>query len=123
MTGECGERPARSRVPDARGPVMGGGDDAPAIGRERGTQDALVVAGEDGELLAVAASQMRAVWSSEAVTMRRPSGENAAEKTRSPWPESTASCLAVAASQTRAVLSAEAVTMRRPSGENSAQMT
>ena len=29
--------------------------------------------------LAVAASQMRAVWSSEAVTMRRPSGENAAE--------------------------------------------
>ena len=28
--------------------------------------------------LAVAASQMRAVWSAEAVTMRRPSGENAA---------------------------------------------
>ena len=34
--------------------------------------------------LAVSASQMRAVLSSEAVTMRRPSGENAADRTSSP---------------------------------------
>ena len=41
--------------------------------------------------VAVAASQMRAVWSPEEVTMRRPSGENAAEMTGPPWPERTAS--------------------------------
>ncbi len=71
----------------------------------------------------LAVSQMCAVWSKEAVTMRRPSGENAALRTASSWPESTASGLAVSASQMRAVLSSEAVTMRRPSGENAADRT
>src|SRR5688500_16065963 len=55
--------------------------------------------------------------------MRLPSRENAAMRTDSRWPESTASDLAVSASQMRAVLSSEAVTMRRPSGENAADRT
>jgi hypothetical protein len=82
--------------------------------------------------LPVAASQMRAVLSLEAVTMRRPSGENAALRTfplsssegkPSPWPEKTTSCTPLAASQMRAVRSLEAVTMRRPSGENATLRT
>ena len=68
----------------------------------------------------VAASHTRAVWSSLAVTTRRPSGLNAARCTRPScfsggvigWP--------VAASHTRAVLSQLAVTTRRPSGLNAA---
>ena len=82
--GQYGELHAAGRVPDARRLVTGGGDDAPPVGRERGGADGVAMAGEYGELLAVAASQMRAVWSSEAVTMRRPSGENAADRTTSP---------------------------------------
>ena len=40
----------------------------------------------------LAASQMRAVRSLEAVTMRRPSGENATLRTTLSWPESPAIC-------------------------------
>ena len=58
--------------------------------------------------------------SSDAVTMRRPSGLNAALVTLSVWPSKAAICLPVAASQMRAVLSADAVTIRRPSGLNAA---
>ena len=72
----------------------------------------------------MAASHTRAVWSSLAVTTRRPSGLNA--RVTSPcrlclsggvigWP--------VAASHTRAVLSSLAVTTRRPSGLNAASYT
>ena len=58
------------------------------------------------------------------VTMRRPSGENAALRTFRPrrrgrpslWPERTASCAPLAASQMRAVRSLEAVTMPPPVG-------
>ena len=79
MAGEDGELPGRGRVPDARGLVIGGGDDAPPIGRKRGAQTPSSWPERTASGLAVAASQMRAVWSSEAVTMRRPSGDNAAE--------------------------------------------
>ncbi len=74
-------------------------------------------------LLPVAASQMRAVLSSDAVTMRDPSGLNAAEFTIASWPRRTAIALPVAASQMRAVLSSDAVTMREPSGLNAAEQT
>ena len=36
-------------VPDPRGPVAGGGDDAPPIGRERGADDDAAMAGEYGK--------------------------------------------------------------------------
>jgi hypothetical protein len=65
--------------------------------------------------LPLAASQMRAVWSHDAVTMRDPSGLKAAEFTWPSWPRRIAISLALAASQMRA-LSAAAVTMRDPSG-------
>ena len=59
MARKYGELSARGRVPDARGLVVGGGDDAPPIGRERGAAHvsalvvggkALAMAGEDREL-------------------------------------------------------------------------
>jgi hypothetical protein len=59
---------------------------------------------------------MRAVLSHDAVTMRVPSGLNAAENTATSCLRRTVISLAVAASQIRAVLSADAVTMRDPSG-------
>ncbi len=73
--------------------------------------------------LPVAASQTRAVLSSDAVTMRVPSGLNCALLTPRSCPESVARGLPVAASQTRAVLSYDAVTMRVPSGLNCALVT
>ena len=53
----------------------------------------------------VAASQSRAVLSSDAVTMRDPSGLKTADYTRPSCPRSTAISLPIAASQIRAVLS------------------
>ena len=52
--------------------------------------------------------------------MRVPSGEKAAERTRSSCPPSTAISAPLAASHSRAVLSHDAVTMRVPSGEKAA---
>ena len=65
---------------------------------------------------------MRAVLSADAVTMRDPSGLNAAESHRLMALRTTIS-LPVAASQMRAVLSSDAVTMRDPSGLNAAEVT
>ena len=84
MAGEHRERPRRGRVPDTRGLVGRRGDDAPPVGRERGRADRLVMAGSTASCLPVAASQMRAVLSLEAVTIRRPSGENTALRTFPP---------------------------------------
>ena len=75
------------------------------------------MAGDQANSLAVVASQMRAVVSSEAVTMRCPSGENAADGL-DPVARKDGNRLPLDASQMRAVLSPEAVTMRCPSGEN-----
>ena len=59
--------------------------------------------------------------SPDAVTMRLPSGLNAALITASVWPESGSPiCLPLSASHSRAVLSQDAVTMRLPSGLNAA---
>ena len=72
----------------------------------------------------VAASQIRAVLSKDAVTMRLPSGLNAALITASSWPLSgSPTGLPLSASQIRAVLSKDAVTMRLPSGLNAALNT
>ena len=68
-------------------------------------------------------SRMRAVLSDDAVTMRDPSGLNAAEFTGPSSPLRTRISLPVAASQMRAVLSHDAVTMRDPSGLNAAEVT
>jgi len=73
--------------------------------------------------LPVSASQTRAVPSSEAVTTRRPSGLNTAERTESSCCKGRPTGLPVSASQTRAVWSSEAVTTRRPSGLNPANVT
>src|SRR5262245_6912858 len=60
-------------------------------------------------------------FSPDAVTMRLPSGLNAALNTRSLWPSiGSAICIPVSASHSRAVLSEDAVTMRLPSGLNTA---
>ena len=71
----------------------------------------------------VAASHSRAVLSLEAVTMRVPSGLNAALRTLP-----SARCMRpigspVAASHSRTVLSPDAVTTRAPSGLNAAPLT
>ena len=57
--------------------------------------------------------------------MLRPSGENAAEMTRSEWPSRGVPVQRPSAPsrQTLAVLSKDAVTMLRPSGENAAEVT
>jgi hypothetical protein len=68
-----------------------------------------------------AATQTRAVVSSDAVMMRDPSRLNAAEFTASSWPLRTRISLPVAASQMRAVSSPDAVTMRDPSRLNAAE--
>src|SRR5205814_8337035 len=59
--------------------------------------------------------------SSEAVTIRFPSGLNRAEQTTSPCSIGSASGWPVWAFHTRAVLSYEAVTIRLPSGLNCAE--
>ena len=71
----------------------------------------------------VAASHTRAVLSSEAVTMRDPSGLNAAFHTQMSCPDSVVSVAPLATSQTRAVPSKEVVATRRPSGLNTALFT
>ena len=65
----------------------------------------------------------RAVLSSDAVTMRLPSGLHAAHKTQSLWPSRTMGSPEPSAFHTRAVLSSDAVTMRLPSGLHAAELT
>ena len=67
---------------------------------------------------------MRAVLSSDAVTMRDPSGLKAAEIHAALMAAQDRDLLAAcAASQMRAVLSHDAVTMREPSGLKAAEFT
>ena len=119
---EVGEGLAGVGVPDPRRLVRGG-DDPLAVGAERGGVDHVGVPLEVGEVLPESASQTRAVLSPEAVTIRLPSGLNAAEWTDEVCPWREARGLPESASQTRAVLSAEAVTIRLPSGLNAAVWT
>jgi hypothetical protein len=71
----------------------------------------------------VVASQMRAVLSADAVTMRDPSGLKAADSTEKVCPRRTTISFAVAASHMRAVLSTDAVTMCEPSRLKAADFT
>lgn len=66
---------------------------------------------------------MRAVLSSDAVTICVPSGLNAAERTLLECPRRVASTSPVVASQMRAVLSKDAVTIHVLSGLNAAEVT
>jgi cobalamin biosynthesis protein CbiD len=68
-------------------------------------------------------SQILAVFSSEEVAMRVPSGEKVAAVTGPVWPARVLSGLAVAVSQILAVLSSEEVAIRVPSGEKVAAVT
>src|SRR5262249_29229925 len=69
-------------------------------------------------------SHSRAVLSSDVVTIRLPSGLNAALDTEPWWPLSGSPMgLPVSASHRRTVLSSEVVTMRFPSGLNTALYT
>ena len=72
---------------------------------------------------AAAVSQMHAVLSHDAVTMRDPFGLKAAQFTAASCPRRTEMSLATVASQIRAVLSYEAVTIRLPSGLKAAYAT
>ena len=73
-----------------------------------------------------AASQMRAVWSTDVATMRDPSGLKAADITSSSCPRRTASSVPLVTSQMRAVLRSgydPAVTMRDASGLKAAELS
>ena len=80
---EAGHELPVGRVPHSRRLVGAGGDDALAVGRERGAPDMVCVAFELGDSWPLAAFHTRAVLSQLAVTMRWPSGENAARQTTS----------------------------------------
>ena len=77
---------------------------------------------EAGELAPLSASQTRTVWSSDPLTMRRPSGERHA---LDPVlvPAEAGQLDAACASQTRTVWSSDPLTMRRPSGEYATLLT
>ena len=69
------DRLAGRGVPDARCPVLGRGDDALAVGAERRAMHSDLMAFKRlADRLPVAASQIRAVLSQDAVTMRRRRG-------------------------------------------------
>ena len=84
MSGKYDDLAARGRVPDTRGLVGRSADDARAIGRPCGRPTLSRCPDSSASCVPVAASQMRTVWSNDAVTMRRPSGENSAVRTASP---------------------------------------
>jgi hypothetical protein len=83
--------------------VVAGSDDALPVGRERRPPDPVRVAPSSASSWPVAAFHTRAVLSKLAVTMRCPSGENAAWLTSSVWPSSLARSWPVAAFHIRAV--------------------
>ena len=76
---QCAELLCRSRRPTASRSVVRRGDDALAVGAERRALHSALMAGQNTPIcLPVSASHSRAVLSSDAVTMRLPSGLNAA---------------------------------------------
>ena len=83
VAAEDGDRLAGRGVPDARGVVVRRRDDARPVGAEGGGIDLFWWPLRTAIALPVAASQTRAVLSSDAVTMRVPSGLKAAELTDS----------------------------------------
>ena len=82
-------------VPQPRGLVQRGGDDARAVRREGGAANLTVMAAQDGDLPCPWRRPTAArSCPHEAVTTRVPSGEKAALTTASSWPRRTATCLA-----------------------------
>jgi len=73
-----GERLTGSGVPDARGVVPTGSDDAGAVGAERGAPHDALMLERWGDWLAGSGIPERAVLSSLEVTTRVPSGLNTA---------------------------------------------
>ena len=69
---------ARFGVPDARGLVLRGGDDAFAFGVEGDVANYILMLQRLADWLARLASQMRAVLSHDAVTTRSPFGSKTA---------------------------------------------
>ena len=111
-------------VPNVGHLVGRSGNGTSAIGAELGEVDMSIGVLQFRRVSPVLASQMRAVPSSDAVTIRVPSGLKAAEITQlSCCCLSLVSTSPVFAFHIRAVLSSEAVTIRSPVGSNAAKVT
>ena len=107
-------------IPDARGLVVRRGDE-PLPSGENAADSTKSGSLKSSDWRPVAASQMRAVLSCDAVTMRRTVRREGAQFAPNPCARSAAPIAGrFAASQMRAVLSYDAVSTRRPSGENAA---
>ena len=111
------------RIPDAGRAVVGGGDDAGAVGRERGAPHPILVPAQGGDLGAGGGAP-------EAGGAVVGGGDDAGAVGRergAPHPilvsAQAAISAPVVASQRQAVRSLEAVTMWVPSGENAALST
>jgi len=95
---------ASCRVPKARRVVIRGGDDARPIGGEGRTRHRSSWPRNAMIFRPVAAFQIRAVPSQEAVTMRAPSGEKDPFDSTSLWPRSATISWPVVAEARRAVI-------------------
>ena len=96
---ELGDEGPGGGLPDPRRPVYRRGDDAAAVRAERGGMEIVRMPLELGDEGAESAIQTRPVLSPDAVTMRLPSGLNAAEKTMYACPLSSAMRAPVSAIQ------------------------
>ena len=124
VAGESGEAGSRLPVPDPQRLVGRRGDDAPPVRRPRAAIHAQPVWPERVESAAPdSPSQIRSVPSSDAETMRRPSGDHPQPLTQSVWPERVERHTPDSASQIRSVLSSDAETMRRPSSDHPQPLT
>ena len=122
MAAQDGELLAGGSVPEPGGLVPGRGEHARPVGREHRRVDRILMAAQDRSSWPVAASQSRAVSSSDAVSTRAPSGENTAEKT-DPHGRAGPELLAGGGIPEPGGLVQGAVSTRAPSGENTAEKT
>src|SRR5213078_4306481 len=107
---------AGSRVPDDRGTIRAGGDDAGSVGTERSAIHCVLMLEWGREGLPGSDVPDTAVWSKLAVTTRDPSGLNTARITQCWCSSGGGGGLPGVVSQTRAVWSELAVTTWLPSG-------
>ena len=77
MPAEAGELDAAGRVPDPHRLVLRPADDAAAVGGNATLVTRSACPRRQASSTPLAASQTRTVWSSDPLTMRRPSGEYA----------------------------------------------
>ena len=123
MAAQREEQAAAARIPQPRGVIAAGRDDPPAVGLKIGERTSPSWPRKVTSTSPLATSQMRAVPSNAAVTMRSPAASKAAPHTPPWWPRSTASPVPLATSQSRAVASIDEVTTRSPRGPNAAENT